>query len=211
MSSDAIVTGVMSALPEIVAHTEGGKAPEWIQIVPAGTFKGVDGRGPYHLHNAAQVISASLPDGGRPLPLDYNHATVMAAKSGGEAPAAGWIVELQSREDGIWGRVEWTPAGEKAVEGKEYRFLSPAFATDTKGNVTRIVNTSLTNLPNIRELASLHTAGAPDETETLLAGIREDMAAIRLMTVRPAASDQDKQDGEQEALRKTIRAQLGLT
>ena len=41
------------------------------------------------------------------------------------APARGWIVELQGRQDGIWGKVEWTATGRDLVAGKAYRGISP--------------------------------------------------------------------------------------
>jgi phage I-like protein len=42
----------------------GNGAPEWVHLVPAGRFSGVDGRGPYTLADPAAVIAASLPPAG---------------------------------------------------------------------------------------------------------------------------------------------------
>lgn len=47
-------------------------------------------------------------------------------------PAAGWIKELQSRPDGIWGRVLWTALLREMIAAKEYRFLSPTILYDAK-------------------------------------------------------------------------------
>jgi hypothetical protein len=49
---------------------------------------------------------------------------------GGTAKAAGWIKELQVRDDGIFGRVEWTEAAAAAIKAGEYRYLSPVFFHD---------------------------------------------------------------------------------
>lgn len=146
--------------------------PEWIHLLPAGVFRGADGRGPYRLENPDALIRHSMEIEHGKILLDENHITDHAAKHGGSAPAMAWIVELQSRADGIWGRADWTKAGDDVWEKKSYRGLSPAFATNTDGVVTRIARASLTNLPNLT-LTHLHTqsenAGMnPDDIARLL-------------------------------------------
>ncbi len=136
-----------------------GAPPDWVHLVPAGTFRGADGRGPYTLANAGAVIAASMAAG--PLVLDENHATDHAAKIGAGAPAQGWIVELQARDDGIWGRIEWTPAGLALMAGRAYRGISPAFFHDKSGRVQQLVRAALTNVPNLTKLKTLHTQGNP--------------------------------------------------
>lgn len=89
-------------LHSALALAADGSVPEWIHLVPAGEFRGADGRGPYRLRDAAALITASMGPGRR-LPLDENHSTDLAATRGEPAPARGWIVDLQSRPDGIWG------------------------------------------------------------------------------------------------------------
>ncbi|MGG8896324.1 phage protease, partial [Escherichia coli] len=79
--------------------------PEWINLLPAGAARTVDGRGPYTVASMAALIAASLQDGQK-LPLDENHATDKGAVLGLPAPARGWIVALEAREDGLWGKVE---------------------------------------------------------------------------------------------------------
>ena len=89
--------------------TGGGLVPEWIHILPAGRFSGRDGRGPYALEDAQAVIAASLSQAmPRGIPMDYEHQTENAPQNGQPAPASGWIVAMESREDGIWAHVEWT-------------------------------------------------------------------------------------------------------
>lgn len=132
-------------------------APDWVHLLPAvqreiTTF---DGRGPYRVVDADAVIAASLDDP-RGLPIDENHATDLAAPKGGPAPARGWITELQSREDGIWGRVEWTGTGRDLVAGRAYRGISPVFFHDGKGVIRKIARASLVNTPNLRGLTALH-------------------------------------------------------
>lgn len=148
-----------------------GEAPEWLHVLPAGRFSGVDGRGPYLLENADTVIAA-FNAAARKLPVDENHSTDLAAKQGFSAPARGWIVELQNREDGIWGRVEWTAEGRSMVEGHSYGYLSPVFTHTAKSPfvVQKLLRVSLTNDPNLN-LTALHSTNM--ETTMDLDALRE--------------------------------------
>lgn len=139
--------------------TDGTGAPDWVQLVPAGTFRGADGRGPYRLANPAAVIQASAAADGVRLAIDENHSTDLAAPRGEPAPARGWIVELQARPDGIWGRVEWTESGRALMADRSYRGISPVFETDKSGTVLRLLRAALTNNPNLPQLATLHQQG----------------------------------------------------
>ncbi len=130
-------------------------APEWVHLLPAGEIRTADGRGPYRVVDPAALVAASLTDGDR-LPIDENHATDLAAPRGEPAPARGWIVGLQARADGIWGRVEWTALGRRLVAGRAYRGLSPAIRHSKTGEVSAILRASLVNRPNLRGLTALH-------------------------------------------------------
>lgn len=134
----------------------GNDAPEWVQLVPAGTFTGVDGRGPYHLRDPQAVIATSLHHFGGRLPIDENHAIDLKAPKGEPSPARGWIVELQEREGSIWGRVEWTEEGARLVAGKAYRGISPCIYRNAAGDIVAVGRASLVNQPNLRQLATLH-------------------------------------------------------
>ncbi len=133
----------------------GDGVPEWIHLVPAAEFRGADGRGPYVLADPQAVIDLSMSSGR--LVLDECHATDLAAPKGNPAPARGWIVEMQARADGIWGRVEWTPTGRQLMSEKAYRGVSPALAARKASPhaVVQVLRASLTNDPNL-PLASLH-------------------------------------------------------
>jgi phage I-like protein len=134
-----------------------GQIPEWVHLVPAGTFRGADGRGPFTLEDADAVISSSMSTG--KLPVDENHAIDLAAPKGGPSPARGWIVEMQARTDGIWGRTEWTAAGKALLTDLSYRGISPCISTTREGGrVVRVLRASLVNDPNL-PLKTLHSQG----------------------------------------------------
>jgi phage I-like protein len=145
---------------------EGGAdaVPEWVHLAPAaGTFRGFDGRGPYRVGDIAALAAASLASGQGAILIDENHSTDLAAPRGEKAPARGWVREMQARADGLWGKVEWTPEGRALVANREYRGISPAMAVDAKDNTTvrAVLRASLTNNPNLKQLATLHSKQEP--------------------------------------------------
>lgn len=152
-----------------VASTEDGAPIEWLRLLPMGSFAGRDGRGPYHIENLAhaeEIIATTKAHLGSVDPvIDYDHQTDFAAKDGvgGVAPASGWVVELQARDDGVWGRVNWTPKGEQHLRAKEYRYVSPVFPADKKtGRVRALLRAGLTNKPNL-ELGAIASEADPQD------------------------------------------------
>ena len=127
-----------------------GEIPGRIELVPAGTLvKGRDGR-TWKNQNPKQVAlnsNARLPS----LPIDENHSTDLAAPKGGSSPAFGWMSNLCADEsDAVWADVEWTERGRGALAKKEYRFISPVFSTNEKGEINCILRAALTNTPNLQ-------------------------------------------------------------
>ncbi|KQZ14310.1 hypothetical protein ASD44_09670 [Mesorhizobium sp. Root554] len=147
-------TGEVS-LCAAMALADSDGAPEWVHLLPAGTIRTGDGRGPYRIADVPALMAASLAAGDK-LVLDENHSTDLAAPRGEAAPARGWIVELQGRADGVWGRVEWTEEGTRLVRSKAYRGVSPVIQHLADGTVTALLRASLVNRPNLRGLAALH-------------------------------------------------------
>lgn len=148
---------LLTALCQVMPIGDGEGVPEWVHLLPAGdVVRTVDGRGPFKVKSLQAVIAASLRPGDK-LPLDENHATDRAASLGLSAPARGWIVELQARDDGLWGRVEWTGEGQRLMADKAYRGISPAILHTRDNTVLAIPRASLTNTPNLTGLVALHS------------------------------------------------------
>lgn len=154
MNRNAPLTALCSAMP-LAAPAE-GDVPEWVHLLPAGKVTTVDGRGPFHVRSLQAIAASSLRPGEK-LALDENHSADKAAPLGLPSPARGWIVELQARDDGLWGRVEWTGEGLKLMADKAYRGISPAIAHTKDNQVIGILRASLTNTPNLQGLVSLHS------------------------------------------------------
>lgn len=180
-SASSLALGVASDCVSLCAG-EDGQPLEWIKLMPMGRFGGVDGRGGWEVVNLAhaqEIVAASRPREESRLPVvDYDHQTDLAAVKGvgGTAPAAGWIEEMQARDDGIWGRIAWTEKASAAISAKppEYRYFSPVFPHSTAtGRVRAILRGALTNKPNL-ELGALasesdHPNGDDDLDKTKLA------------------------------------------
>jgi hypothetical protein len=62
---------------------------------------------------------------GNEMLIDHEHFSDQPDK---ESRAYGWLVELQVRGDGIYGRVRWSKTGKEAVDGGDYRFFSTEYA-----------------------------------------------------------------------------------
>ena len=177
------MNGTATALCAAISIENSDTAPEWLHLLPAGEARTVDGRGPFRLTDPAAVVAASIPAGGK-LVLDENHSTDLAAPRGLPAPARAWIVELEARADGIWGRPEWTDVALQSRVWRDYRGISPAIRHAKDGTVLGIARASLTNLPNITGLTSLHAQENDDMDfraallEALSLGSEADDAAI---------------------------------
>ena len=140
-------TVMLAALPE------GENKGAWNKLLPAGSFTARDGRGPFHTGGRSEmeaiVARTKKYAGGTELMIDYDHQAFLSAVKGvgGTAKAAGWIKELEVREDGIWGLIEWTTLAARAIKRGEYRYLSPSYSNDKAGNIHMIFNAGLLNMP----------------------------------------------------------------
>ncbi len=161
-------------------------AGSWVQLVPAGTFHGRDGRGPWHTegpeHLQSIVDVTRQLAGSQDLVVDFDHQSIFSATPGvgGLAPAAGWVKELAVREDGIWGRVEWTEEAQSAIRAGKYRYISPVFYhSKQSGKVMAIRLAGLTNLPNL-DLAEVAASSLIFPTEPQEDTMKKILAALGL-------------------------------
>ena len=166
---------------------QAGERTAWVHLIPAGTFIGVDGRGPYRLADAQAVVAATRAHHGRKqIVMDYEHQSINSQQNGKPAPAAGWIVGLEAREDGIWGLVEWTEPAAAHIAAREYRYISPVFSHKNDGTVKALLNAALTNNPNLDQLIALNRAGETMDPSALNAKLRE---AATLLGLPETADD----------------------
>jgi hypothetical protein len=87
--------------------------------------------------------------------IDHEHAKLDLQK---ETVAYGWLMGLQGRADGIYGKIRWTATGQAAVDGGDYRFFSTEYdAADMEvlsngkpvhARPLKLDGLTLTNAPN---------------------------------------------------------------
>lgn len=157
-----------SALPFSLANRFApAGADGWVQLSPYGAFpKSVDGV--LWIQNVDQASAAAMVNrwkaaGAERLLVDYDHFAEDPQKS---SEAAGWISDLAARDDGLYGRIDWTDTGELALRNGRYRFLSPlwlaapvAGSGDTNVRPVTLLGAGLTNKPNLPIKALSNRAG----------------------------------------------------
>jgi len=131
----------------------GQKPPDWIQMLPLGrheTRKGDFEMNREEMLNVIEHFKTDFKD--VDFLIDYEHKSL----TGEEAPAAAWVTQLEARDDGVWGKVEWTPRAAESLRNREYRYLSPVFLLEAESRkVTRLISAALTNTPAIRSLDAI--------------------------------------------------------
>lgn len=135
----------------------GPEAPEWIRLLPVGEVTLWDSREPFVVQpEDLAVLAEDWRRRGIDLVVDYEHQTL----GSGRAPAAGWVKDMQTRPDGLWGRVEWTEQAQVYLANREYRYLSPVVQLDEERRVTRLMHVALVNVPAIAYQLPLVAKGA---------------------------------------------------
>lgn len=156
-------------LSQLIVLADDGAPPREFQMLAAGETRTTKGTILCDDSHAALCLSADTMPADGLLPLDYNHG--MVSFMGGDSKAAGWF-KLANRNGALWATdVKYTPAAEKALREREYRYFSPALFRDDEGYVTRMVNCALTCLPATlkqRPLVASETPAPPEGQDMTL-------------------------------------------
>jgi phage I-like protein len=100
-----------------------------VRLRPVGEVPLGDDREPLWVdQEALAAMAAHFQERGLDLVVDNEHQT----QSGHKAPAAGWIKELEAREDGLWARMEWTATTRDHLAVREHRYFSPVLRLEDK-------------------------------------------------------------------------------
>ena len=127
------------------------EAPEWWQVIPYGEVFIVGENEPKIMDDiGAEYALKYFKMLGRDMVIDYEHQTLENV----QAPAAGWIKELEWRgTEGLWAKTEWTDKASEYIRNKEYRYFSPVFIwRESDKRVIALVNVALTNEPRTRNI-----------------------------------------------------------
>ncbi|MGA2191752.1 MAG: phage protease [Nitrospirota bacterium] len=128
-----------------------GDVPDEVQVLPSGEVA-PKGKTKFLVDaEAIQLIIAAFSESATDLVIDYEHQSL----SGAEAPAAGWVKELEDRgEDGLWAKVQWTERAQQYLKLREYRYLSPVvLIRKDDGRAVELLGVALTNMPAIDGMA----------------------------------------------------------
>jgi phage I-like protein len=167
-----------------------GTVPEWIPLLPAGDVRGRDGRA--WVNNSPELILESFVEGAMDLPVDIEHSTEYKAPHGEPAPAIAWIVELQERDGGIWGKVSWNSDGEELVRNRAYRYHSPVIKyRKDSGEIVAITSVAVTNQPNLK-LSALNQQQAEKTKETSMSTVSK--ALLAALGLADSATEQEALD-----------------
>lgn len=174
-------------------------AGQAVRLLPAGEFRGRDGRPgnvPWRMTAAlARQLIARLPQA-TDLVIDYEHQTLESKNNGQPNPAAGWIspASLEWREPagdepgGLYATApRFTERAANYIKASEYRYVSPVFAYDAaSGDVLALLHLALVNDPNLdglTELAVNRFSGLPTQRpdqETSMTLLEQLLAALGL-------------------------------
>jgi hypothetical protein len=152
---------------------------EWLQLSPYGDFPHARGIQRVDRKAAEEMVAqfnsfsarAGRLFGG--VPFYAGHPDLPGASESVDRKAYGWIIELNTRDDGFYGRVKWSEAGLNLLRNAHYKFLSPFWeakevASESGRKVyrpTALISVGLTNQPNIpvRPLANEVEALCPTQ------------------------------------------------
>lgn len=171
---DGFLTHTACAAAQPLRHAA-GEVPDWVHLFPAGHVvpydadARVEDEKPGWVLTDPEAVIASSFSGPKRIHIDINHSTETMGKLGADAPAHGYIVEMQAREDGLWGKVDWNPSGRALMQNRSYWGLSPVFDYDRETRaVLRIKSAALTNDPALRALRAVAAAtpSQPYQPET---------------------------------------------
>ena len=148
-------------LSAIAADADG-----YIQALPDGEFKAVDGRphdvasGHWLMDAAAfETLKQNTPHQQGDLVIDYEHQTLNKEKNGQPAPAAGFfhISNIEYREgEGLFIKPDFNDKAKAHLNGGEYKYFSLVFGYDTTtGRPTYIHSGALTNRPGVDGMVPL--------------------------------------------------------
>ncbi len=175
------------------ALPSGEDVPTRVLIVPWGEVRSLSGS--FVVDDAAaEAAVTAFREHGADLPVDYEHQTLGGAYASpsGQAPAAGWIRELNivrpggDAAPGLYGEISWTPEGLARLRGREYRYLSPvALVRREDRRLTALHSVALTNKPAIVGMTPVVNRAA---TEALGGGESDPAAELRQLLGLPTAA-----------------------
>lgn len=135
----------MSKHKVFICTEEVNGIPDKVKILPFGNVKSQ--KGDFIVDDESfKSIKNHFKSRGLDVVVDYEHQTLDDV----QAPAGGWIKDIEKEGDAIVAKVEWTPKAEEYLKNKEYKYLSPVVLVRKKDNKAVVLHSvALTNTPAI--------------------------------------------------------------
>lgn len=144
----------------------------WIQASPIGVFKhplyGEEAVDEARIDRFIQHFNENVY--GQKIPINYEHFGMDAAKG---HKAAGWVEEMERRDDGMYWRVAFTEEAATEINNKEWLYFSPEWFskwTTPEGDVTFhdvASGGALTNQPFYKNMVPLNFSELAVEVASL--------------------------------------------
>ncbi len=143
------------ANPIQLVLSEGASAPVQVQLLRVGKFS-------HPMYGDFEITKQVLSELVKNFELNVRKVDCAIDFShDSDKEAAAWITELILLNDGdsLHAKVKWTPRGQKAIENKEYRYLSADFAfkytdSETQENFgPTLFGAGLTNRPFVKGMS----------------------------------------------------------
>lgn len=157
-------------------------------------------------------IVAAFESVGNDIMIDYEHGNEFATGPDDGGRAAGWIPQLEIRDDGLYAvNVRWTDRAAELLRSREYRYRSPHFTYDPESmRVVALLDDSLVNTPGsvgITPLAAKRGDAATDggaNTNTSTETPEEAIGMDERITEALGTSDVDEAVAAVASMKATI-------
>jgi phage I-like protein len=186
--------------------------PQWNKLFPVGIerFRGDFPDGIRFDRAFLQAMVDNWNRAGRPHQhVNYDHSSGVAA---------GWIEDLELRDDGLYALIRWTSKARGHIQADEYRFLSPEFSTDGLDKASggsqgpTLYGCALLNDPYLEELPRVAASNTQPQTAAKAAGAtkmdKAKLIAILGLSANATDEDIEKALKEQSVQLSETRKQL---
>lgn len=135
---------------------KGDKIPDTIHLIPIGAWE-------HDLYGPIIINASDIREYIQNFNAGIRKGVFITAGHEGfqELPAVGWIVELEQRDTGLWGKVEWNEEGKKLLSDKAFKYFSPELCRDYEDPQTHqfyrnvMTGGALTKSPYFKELEQI--------------------------------------------------------